>query len=54
MHGFGESVDPWSGFYRLSSIFWGQAHFTQFTEIGWKFLDPPATGYNEVCSLISE
>ena len=31
--------DPWSGFYQLAAPFYTQAQFTQFTEIGWKFIE---------------
>lgn len=30
--------DPWSGFYQLGAPFYTQAQMTQFTEIGWRFL----------------
>ena len=30
--------DPWSGFYQLGASFFTQAHWTQFTEPGWRFL----------------
>jgi len=34
--------DPWSGFYQLGAPFFTQAQFTQFTEIGWRFIDGAA------------
>ena len=30
--------EPWSGFYELDQVFWATAHHTQFTNIGWKYL----------------
>ena len=30
---------PWSGFYKVRPAVWGVAHYTQFTEPGWTFLD---------------
>ena len=34
--------DPWTGFYQLGAPFFTQAQFTQFTEIGWRFIDGAA------------
>jgi galactosylceramidase len=30
---------PWSGHYRLNPALWGYAHYGQFTEIGWEYLN---------------
>jgi hypothetical protein len=38
-HGPAFFNDPWSGFYQLGAPFFTQAQFTQFTEIGWKFIE---------------
>ena len=37
--------DPWSGFYQLGAPFYTQAQFTQFTEVGWRYIDA-ASGQN--------
>ena len=31
--------EPWSGFYELGQVFWATAHTTQFTSIGWRYLE---------------
>jgi len=33
------AVTPWSGHYEIHKSFWMVAHFTQFAQPGWKFLD---------------
>lgn len=38
-HGPAFFNDPWSGFYQLGAPFFTQAQFTQFTEVGWHFID---------------
>lgn len=30
---------PWSGHYRVREALWGYAHYGQFTEVGWQYLD---------------
>jgi glycosyl hydrolase family 59/F5/8 type C domain-containing protein/glycosyl hydrolase family 59 (putative galactocerebrosidase) len=35
---------PWSGYYRVGPSVWVDAHTTQFTEPGWRYLDD-ASGY---------
>ena len=43
-HGTALFIQPWSGNYVLGAAFWGQAHFTQATRPGWRFLDGSASG----------
>ena len=31
--------EPWSGHYRVREALWGYAHYGQFTEIGWTYLN---------------
>src|SRR4051794_31029060 len=35
---------PWSGYYSVGKDVWALAHTTQFTSVGWKYLDA-STGY---------
>ncbi|HXS69295.1 MAG TPA: discoidin domain-containing protein, partial [Candidatus Polarisedimenticolia bacterium] len=37
---------PWSGFYDVGKIIWLDAHITQFTKPGWRYLDS-ACGYTK-------
>jgi len=39
-NGFIRANQPWSGHYEIYDAVWLVAHVTQFTEVGWKFLDP--------------
>ncbi len=32
--------EPWSGHYRVRQNTWGYAHYGQFTEAGWTYVDP--------------
>ena len=43
-HGTALFMRPWDGSYELGSAFWTQAHFTQASRPGWRFLDGSATG----------
>ena len=31
--------EPWSGHYEVRENLWGYAHYGQFTEVGWKYVD---------------
>lgn len=33
------AYEPWSGNYRVRESLWGYAHYGQFTEAGWKYVD---------------
>jgi hypothetical protein len=43
-HGTALFIRPWDGHYVLGAAFWTQAHFTQATRPGWRWLDGSATG----------
>lgn len=30
---------PWSGHYRINPVLWGYAHYGQFAEVGWQYLN---------------
>lgn len=32
------AIEPWSGFYQVGQVLWTAAHWGQFTESGWSFL----------------
>jgi len=33
------AYEPWSGHYQVREALWGYAHYGQFTEVGWSYLD---------------
>ena len=33
------AVQPWSGYYEVAPVLWATAHVTQFTKIGWRYLN---------------
>lgn len=35
--------EPWSGHYEVREALWGYAHYGQFTEVGWKYVDEGCT-----------
>ncbi|MBL0888636.1 hypothetical protein [Myceligenerans indicum] len=35
--------EPWSGHYRVRDALWGYAHYGQFTELGWIYVDGACT-----------
>jgi hypothetical protein len=43
-HGTALFVRPWDGNFVLGAAFWTQAHFTQATRAGWRFLDGSGSG----------
>ena len=44
--GFVKANQPWSGHYEVSDGVWYAAHVTQFTEPGWKLMDPGCRLFN--------
>jgi galactosylceramidase len=44
--GFVRDNEPWSGHYEVYDAVWLVAHLTQFTEPGWKLLDPGCQLFN--------
>lgn len=38
---------PWSGHYEVQPALWAMAHFTQFVEPGWSYLEAGANGYTD-------
>lgn len=51
-HGTALFMRPWDGSYVLGAAFWTQAHFTQATRRGWRFLDGSATGAWDVGTVV--
>jgi O-glycosyl hydrolase len=43
--GLMDAGSPWSGAYRVGKNLWANAHYTQFTQPGWKYLNSSASGY---------
>ena len=46
--------EPWSGHYSVREPLWGYAHYGQFTEVGWKYVDGGCTQLNgggTLCTL---
>ena len=42
--GFLSAVEPWSGYYEVYPATWVCAHYTQFVDSGWRFLDAGTGG----------
>ena len=43
--GLASANQPWSGNYVIGKNTWASAHVTQFTQVGWKFLNSSASAY---------
>jgi hypothetical protein len=43
--GLMDAGSPWSGAYRVGKNLWANAHYAQFTQPGWKYLNSSASGY---------
>jgi glycosyl hydrolase family 59/glycosyl hydrolase family 59 (putative galactocerebrosidase) len=42
--GLMDAESPWSGGYRIGKNLWASAHYGQFTQPGWRYLNQPASG----------
>lgn len=42
--GLMDAESPWSGAYRVGKNLWASAHYGQFTQPGWRYLNRPASG----------
>jgi galactosylceramidase len=54
--GIMKGVSPWSGFYEVWPTIWAVAHFNQFVQPGWKFIDSGCgmlTGDGAYCTYMS-
>jgi hypothetical protein len=40
-----DAGSPWSGSYRVGKNLWANAHYAQFTQPGWRYLNSSASGY---------
>ncbi|MET8090518.1 ricin-type beta-trefoil lectin domain protein [Micromonospora sp. NPDC005220] len=43
--GLMDAGSPWSGSYRVGKNLWANAHYAQFTQPGWRYLNSSASGY---------
>lgn len=43
--GLMDAGSPWSGAYRVGKNLWANAHYAQFTQPGWHYLNSSASGY---------
>ncbi|MEV4636968.1 RICIN domain-containing protein [Actinoplanes sp. NPDC049548] len=43
--GLMDAGSPWSGAYRIGKNLWANAHYGQFTQPGWHYLNSSASGY---------
>ena len=43
--GLMDAGSPWSGAYRVGKNLWANAHYAQFTQPGWRYLNDSASGY---------
>nr|BFE70345.1 ricin-type beta-trefoil lectin domain protein [Actinoplanes digitatis] len=43
--GLMDAGSPWSGAYRVGRNLWANAHYAQFTQPGWRYLNSSASGY---------
>ena len=45
--------EPWSGNYEVREALWGYAHYGQFTQIGWRYVDDGCKKLNEGGSMVT-
>ncbi len=44
--GLMQADQPWSGYYEVWPAIWATAHLTQFTEVGWRYIDEGCGFFN--------
>ena len=45
--------EPWSGNYQVRKALWGYAHYGQFTQIGWRYVDDGCLKLNDGGSMVT-
>ena len=45
--------EPWSGNYQVREALWGYAHYGQFTQIGWRYIDDGCLKLNDGGSMVT-
>ena len=45
--------EPWSGNYLVREALWGYAHYGQFTQIGWRYIDDGCLKLNDGGSMVT-
>lgn len=45
--------EPWSGHYSVREALWGYAHYGQFTQIGWRYVDDGCLKLNDGGSMVT-
>lgn len=45
--------EPWSGNYQVREALWGYAHYGQFTQIGWRYVDDGCMKLNDGGSMVT-
>ena len=45
--------EPWSGHYEVRENLWGYAHYGQFTEVGWQYVDDGCMLLNDGGSMVT-
>lgn len=47
------AYEPWSGHFKVRQTLWGYAHYGQFTQVGWEYLDGACTDLDGGGSLVT-